>query len=244
MNITVIRNEPERGCGFRKEGGKYLVGFGDLAPCGKLPKRLDVCSCCGQGFKFSRTPIWVDPKAMFHGRKCEYAEDADGDCRGPEGNGCVLSDSNLAGMERREERMLMMWIGEKFYKTPADFTREASSQGISRRINFIPRGFEIGKTWVLFAHNRTVECEICFGDGVTGDKVDDPKCSFCGGHGRLPGLFLVHRPTRIDYIVTGKETEEEIERLEIQGCTLVKLERDPIEIEWAIPKGEIDAHQD
>ena len=143
MNITVIRNEPERECGFRKEGGKYLVGFGDLAPCGKLPKRLDVCSCCGQGFKFSRTPTWVEPRAMFHGRKCEMAVEG-GHCDGPLGTGCVLSDGNLAEMERGEKRMLLMWIGESFYKTPADFTREASSQGISRRINFIPRGFKIG----------------------------------------------------------------------------------------------------
>src|SRR5207302_1043216 len=52
----------------------------------------------------------------------------------------------------------LLWIGERFYKTTYDFDREAAALGVSRRITAIPRGFQVGKTWILFAHPKALPC--------------------------------------------------------------------------------------
>jgi hypothetical protein len=104
----------------------------------------------------------------------------------------------------------MIWIGEKFYKTPADFDREGAELGISRRIAAVPRGFKIGETWVLLAHPLTVKI----------DKCPDPTCNHpTEAHGpqgcrwdvncqceeqpatHLPGIFKVWKPQRIEKIL-------------------------------------------
>ena len=64
MNIQTIVNESERGCGFRKKGGLYLVSEGLAAPCGKLPIPLTVCPVCGQGIKPSRGWTWINGKKL------------------------------------------------------------------------------------------------------------------------------------------------------------------------------------
>lgn len=58
-------NEPRRGCGYRKEGGLYLVGGGLSAPCGRLPIPLTVCPVCNGGIHPARGWTWVSPRALF-----------------------------------------------------------------------------------------------------------------------------------------------------------------------------------
>ena len=43
----------------------------------------------------------------------------------------------------------------------------------------------------------------------------------------IPGIFQAFRPTAIEYVVTGKETEEEIEKLIERGITPVEIVRGP-----------------
>ena len=53
--------EAKRGCGYRKEGGLYLVGGGLSAPCDRMPYPLDRCKTCGGGIKFTRGHTWLQP---------------------------------------------------------------------------------------------------------------------------------------------------------------------------------------
>src|SRR5262249_36934129 len=86
---------------------------------------------------------------------------------------------------------------------PADWTREAHAQGVSRRINAVPRDFEVGKTWVLVAHKKCIE---------------NPDGSFTAG------VFHAFKPVAVEYVVKGDETDEEIEALLKRGITPVVVE--------------------
>jgi len=101
----------------------------------------------------------------------------------------------------------LLWIGEKFYPTPDDWLKEANELGVSRRIAMIPKGFVVGSTWVFAAHRKTFP-----------DPRDPEKWT--------AGVFHVFRPARLEYIVKGNETEEELTSLEKRGCTLVRVIRD------------------
>jgi hypothetical protein len=102
----------------------------------------------------------------------------------------------------------LLWCGEKFYKTPQDWMREARLQGVSRRISTVPNDFVVGETWVLMAHPKAVR------------RVDDE-----GETTYHPGIFQAFLPTAIEYVVKGDETEEELARKVKWGITLVRIER-------------------
>ena len=215
IEVTTLY-ERERGCGFRKPGGKYLVAGGELRPCGKLPLELTVCPTCNAGIKPSRGWTWVDSNALFESRECEESARGDREC-----TTCPLhSGVGRAGL---------LWIGEVFYKSPMEWTEEAIRQGISRRIATIPNDFVIGETWVLAAHRKTIEkiCRDCGGRGWVKyeETGTNATCQNCHGRGRVwtPGIFQVFRPERIEYVVKGDETEEELERIVKRGMTPVKV---------------------
>jgi hypothetical protein len=217
MNIQTIENEAKRGCGYRKEGGMYLMAGAPTASCGKLPLALDICPCCGQGIKPSRGWTWVSGAKLFEGRKCE----ADPSARPCNGGLCPLAYP--------PERMGLLWVGEKFYKTPADFLKEGMAQGVSRRLAAIPRDFVLGETLVLFAHAKamTKPCPDCLvaPEPKVGDLICD--CETCHGMSIIPqaGIFGCFRPERIEYIVKADDTTEKLEGIEKRGITLVKLTR-------------------
>jgi hypothetical protein len=222
MTIQTIENEAKRGCGYRKEGGMYLMAGAPTASCGKLPLALDICPCCGQGIKPSRGWTWVSGAKLFEGRACSKiaASDVGGKCI------CALADP--------PERMGLLWVGEKFYATPADFLKEGMAQGVSRRLAAIPRDFILGETLVLFAHAKAMikKCPTC----AAGVNLDAPRegtpglfadCEECAGTGSVfgAGIFGCFRPTRIEYIVKADDTTEKLEGIEKRGITLVKLTR-------------------
>lgn len=104
--------------------------------------------------------------------------------------------------------MGLIWVGESFYKTPSAFLKEWQTAGISRRLGRIPKEFKVGETAILLAHRKAI-------------SVVSPD----GAHYQ-PGAFAIFTPQRIEYIVTGKETEAQLERLVARGFTLVKVIRD------------------
>jgi hypothetical protein len=120
----------------------------------------------------------------------------------------------------------LIWIGESFYKTPEHFIAEGNVYGYSRRIKTIPHGFEIGKTWVLLAHPKTIltkdTCECGHESGqheVFGTGRD--SIGICKGHsqcactkfkaGYIAGIFRVWQPVKIEKIVTDKEAKDKKE---------------------------------
>ena len=190
--------EGARGCGFRKAGGIYLVS-GELSePCTKLPIEMHTCPTCGGGIKQARGWTWITPDPLLdpgpHGsRRHEKV------C--PLGTSIDWSDGRRAGL---------IWVGGSFYKMPQDFMGEAASMGVSRRIHNVPRGFELGETWVALGHAKA----------VTHPEIPlDEK-----GH-YSPGIMTFFKPTALEYIVKGTETDEELDALEERGFTLVKVVR-------------------
>ena len=179
--------ERPRGCGFRKEGGIYLVCPSHGRYCGKLPLPLDCCPTCGHGIKFSRSWTWVNATALLDGKSCTYS-DCDG-CPGAKPLG----------------RAGLLWIGEKHYPNPGDWLAEATERGVSRRISAVPKDFILGYTWVLLAHIRGFE---------------NPDGTW------TPGLFHAFRPSAIEKIVSGDESDEEIDAIIEAGMTPVKVEKE------------------
>lgn len=191
-NITTVTRSP-RGCGYQKRGGFYLRSDGPGIACGVLPIELTVCPCCGQGIKQSRAVTWMSSQILKN-KPCDK----------PMCHGCL---------DKVGDKLLLIWIGRQFYKTPGDFVREASGfnpdnspMGFSRRVSAIPRGFKVGETWVALAHLDTVKA-------ISEDGTPEMR----------PGIFMLWCPQYIEYIVTGKETEEELNRMEEQGIRLIDV---------------------
>lgn len=186
-----MASEPRRGCGYRKIGGLYLVGPTSGAPCCKLPHELDVCPTCGAGIKQARGWTWIDAAAVFAG-----------DCRRPGAERLVPFDpARLCPLDGAVAlgRMGLLWIGARFYRTPAHFDLEAHSLGISRRISAVPRGFRVGQTWVALAH---------------------PAVELGGKMG--PAIFRVFCPSAIEKILPeSARGSSEVDRLIGQGVTPV-----------------------
>lgn len=117
---------------------------------------------------------------------------------------CLAKDCDTCPLSQTEiGHAGLLWIGGEFYKTTRDFDGEAERMGISRRIAAVPNDFVLGQTWVLLAHRAAITKEI----GGTFTAV--------------AAIFRMFCPQRIEYVVTGKETPEEIAALEKRGITPV-----------------------
>jgi hypothetical protein len=100
----------------------------------------------------------------------------------------------------------LLWIGEAFYATPRAFMEEATRLGISRRITAVPRDFQPGRTWVLCAHRSAIPPAAAGADPTA-------------------AVFTLFRPTAVEYVVRGDETDAELERLVKRGIQPVRVER-------------------
>ncbi|GAI94307.1 unnamed protein product, partial [marine sediment metagenome] len=119
----------------------YLYGEFISSPCDRMPFPLTVCPVCGQGIKVSRGFTQVNPYQLWGTHR---------DCK-DHFRPCFLCDP-------QDEPAYIMSVGEKYYKTPQDFVKEALAMGISKRIPFIPKGLELGKTVIYLAHPKA--CEV------------------------------------------------------------------------------------
>lgn len=208
MNIRTSV-EGKRGCGYRKPGGLYLVSGGFGRYCGALPIPLDVCPTCHQGIHASRGWTWVNLKALRGNKPCVQKVSPDY-C-----DLCPFFSIEKAGL---------LWIGEKYYATPADFEREGVAMGISRRISQIPRDFKLGETWVAFAHRKAIQTL-----DANPESRDANELISEGKYKWTPGIFHLFRPTAIEYIVKDDDSQEKLEALEKRGISLVRVIQKPEE---------------
>ncbi len=115
--------------------------------------------------------------------------------------------------------------------------------GVSRRIRNIPREFEPGKTWVAVAHIEAIpvvgahelnilslhdaQAECSCGQwslSHTGEMTETQVKKAFAKHLRgKPGIFQVFRPSHVEYVVRGDETEEDLEALRERGIVLVDV---------------------
>ena len=209
--ITETRIDQKRGCGWRKPGGLYLVGPETGQPCGLLPVPLDRCPCCDQGIKPTRGWTWIDVPQLLAGRECRTA----GDPFAPQSKGWCYA----CPARQLKGRHGLLWIGEAFYPTPADWLKEAHEQGISRRLHQLPRGFKVGETWVLVAHRKAIANEAHVWEEGDGTRHIEEA-------GFTPGVFQMFKPTAVEYVVKGGETDEELEAMVKRGLTPVKVVHD------------------
>lgn len=196
--MVQTRTEGARGCGWRTAGGLYLVAPGGGTPCGLMPIPLDRCPTCDAGIKISRGWTWVDPEPLLAQRISEG-----GPC--PLNTDTTCAECSVEMFSRGYVgKVGLLWVGEKFYDTPGKFLEEADRMGICRRIKSVPHDFVLGETWIWLAHRCCIPTE------------DEWQA----------GVFRIFKPEAIEYIVTGKETEEELERMVERGITPVKIERE------------------
>ena len=106
------------------------------------------------------------------------------------------------------EPVLLNFVGMEHYRTAQQFEREAGRAGISRRIppHLIGR-IVVGKTPVLLAH-RNSSRTVGAGGGIEMKRQ----------------IFTGFKPQRIEYIVTGKESQDYLEKLDRQGITLIRVQ--------------------
>lgn len=214
------RIEGKRGCGYRKPGGIYLVGPPTGQSCCKLPFPLTVCPTCGHGIHPARGWTWVNAGKLFGEQFCTQISHLHLQTWPP--TGCSLAFPEQLG------RAGLLWIGEKFYPTPGGFLQEARAMGISRRIPAVPKGFEPGKTWVLLAHRKgVVKIPPLFpGDNRAYDikanqylSPGEPTQHYNPEY--TPAIFSVFRPSAIEYVIKGDETQDDLEQLIKRGLTPV-----------------------
>jgi len=191
------------------------VGVG----CGALPIPTVICPACGHGIKPSRGWTWIEPDLALEG----YLGPHDDYPNGVHSHTCPLGAPGRLG-----ERCGLLWIGEQHYATPEDWVQEGMRMGFSRRIRNVPNGFVAGETWVLAAHRKAIPHGYRVGEKEYADlndvlalapdtDVEDVEVNY------IPGIFHVWRPTRIEYVVRGDETDEELEALEARGIEPVKV---------------------
>jgi hypothetical protein len=218
--------EEQRGCGYRKPAkdgvGVYLVGPELSAPCGRLPFDLVACPVCGGGVHASRGWTWIEPRKLFRlpQQSCDTHPVTDSGLTGAAmGMRCAYC---AMGLGMPEGRHGLIWIGEKFYPTPADYLAEARKMGLSRKIKAVPKGFKLGETVVYLAHRFAALKE----------KLDEHGNSVLDKHGEpllngVPGVFATFRPTGIDLVVADADkVPEKAEKLAEQyGARVIQVVR-------------------
>jgi hypothetical protein len=217
------RREHARGCGYRKEGGLYLVCDGPGRDCERMPIPLTSCPTCSQGIKPARGWTWIESEPILDANPCKRSErlapvfDAK---LGPDPTRTIKCVDCPMGVSMG--RVGLIWVGSKYYAAPDDFLREASRQGISRRIPAIPQGFKLGEHWVWLAHRETIP--TVHEDHCASRNPDVTVECDCEAE-PTPGVFQVFKPSRIEYVVKADDDEEKLGRLVKHDVTLVKIEK-------------------
>lgn len=146
-----------------------------------------------RGVKFSRAP-----------KKMTFGEII------PKNHSCSTSKKCIGcfSMIKDDHPCILTWVGASHYKNADLFVKEAKRQGISRRVSrYFLKNVKVGKTIVFMAHQ--------YGRAIKNEKtgLTEHQCSVFGS-------FV---PQRIEYVVTGEESEAWLNELESRVITLVHV---------------------
>jgi len=189
----------KRGCGYPQVGGLYLVSEPLAAPCDRLPMEIPKCPVCGETVRFSRSMQEINPLKLFG----EHEGCKDAKVLRP----CPVCQPN-------EGPAGLMWAGKAYY-SPESFCKEARDMGISKRINTLPKFFEVGKTWMFIAHKEACKGWAKAKEG--GDEILVPK----------PGILLAVKPSRLEKVMKKSDiTEEKVKELEERGIDILEVPDD------------------
>jgi len=198
--MMLMAIEKIRGCGYRKVGALYLVGNGISVPCDMLPLELEPCPTCGFEISFTRGFMWISKEYInFQGN--EHRERDICKC----GEDCPICFPILSNDLKKYG---FMWVGQKYY-APETFIKESKELGVSKRIAEIPKGLELGKTWILLAHKKVDTSPELEPKGL---KASEPQYK--------PAIFYAFRPTRIEKLIwKSQATRRKLNKLKKQGIT-------------------------
>lgn len=221
-------SEGPRGCGYRQPGGLYLASDGVGTGCDLLPVPMDVCPCCGGGIKPARGWTWVTPDGLLPHHHSKRGGKAGTRGQHPS---CPLNAPGLLG-----ERCGLLWIGEVYYPTPEAWVAEGKALGFSRRIAAKPNDYVPGETWVLCGHRKAIQ------SGLVCTKPDEYKGTVARNFEEaealaepwpvpsaewadryVPGIFHIWQPERLEYVVKGTETEDELQVMAERGIEPVAV---------------------
>ncbi len=225
--ILVKDSEPERGCGFRKRGGLYLVSDGEGRSCGRLPIPLTTCPCCGEGIRHNQGWRYVDLDKLSGTEFCaQHGSEHCGNCP----------------FSRPMGKAGLLWVGQKTpsgkgYASTKDFTDEAAHMGISRRISTVPREFKVGETWVALASVVAIknpepppvepQPPAVLLDPLQADAyetaLESHDKALAAYKPQLPGIFYLFKPNRIERVLHEHEVDDRklIDDLVRRGITPV-----------------------
>lgn len=204
--------EAKRGCGYRKAGGLYLVSDGLSEPCERLPIPVVPCPCCGERINQVRGFQWITREyALKAAKPCDgggtHSHRSCAVCT-PAILGCRTTTPIIINDEASQEKYGLIWVGEAFYPTMDDWAKEAMKLGVSKRVSAIPKGVEIGVTWVLVGHPK----------GMTYLTSKDKDNLFA------PAICSAFRVKRIELIVTpSMKVQKWVKDLVKKGVTLVEV---------------------
>ncbi|GAI49612.1 unnamed protein product, partial [marine sediment metagenome] len=121
----------------------------------------------------------------------------------------------------------IMLVGAGNYKTPEDFLGEAQRMGISKRIPFIPKGLELGKTVIYLAHPKACEVKepAALQEAmaiVEEAQTKRPRLLEAEKVTKALGIFCAFIPKRVEKLIWEKDaTPEELGKLEHRGISPV-----------------------
>ncbi|GAI67585.1 unnamed protein product, partial [marine sediment metagenome] len=216
-----------------------LCGGYISVPCDRLPLPLTTCPVCGQGIKVSRGFTKINPLKLWgphdscpsgwheHYEPSPRVEvniglDTTGHTCQDIFRPCFLCDP-------KDEPAYIMMVGAGHYKMPEDFLEEASRMGVSKRIPFIPKDLELGKTIVYLAHPKACEVRepavVQQAMGILEEaESNQPKLLETDRITKALGIFCAFIPKRVEMLIWESEaTPEELEKLEKRGITAIKI---------------------
>lgn len=221
--------EFERGCGYRKVGGVYLVCDGASFTCDGLPVEMVPCHCCEFSVSQARSMQPIPAGYMTYLMRnhkcteekgfpcpiCFYAETY------PKAKAVIVelpSDSpeRLKLEAELPKVFYLMFVSKEFY-TPESFMEEARLLGVSKRVapNSLPKGFKVGRDWVFLAHGT-----------VPFPAIDKSGQVLKGERRYATGIFYAFRPSRLELVLyKGDVDDQRIADYEEAGYTVVLLEK-------------------
>jgi len=222
-------SEAQRGCGYRKIGGLYLMCDPGLTlNCDGLPMPMNQCDCCGFAPPFSRNLQKLNPKYVFIAHR-EH-QDPLIECTCPDSCPICFPEMPAEISERaleqygaiKSEKAMkyfgLMFVGKRDYSCRT-FIQEAELMGISKRIPMIPSWLTLGETWILLAHNEVPKVSL---EEIKSNEMHmkEPQ--------KFRAVFYAFKPQRIEMPVWKDQiSAEEIILLEKKGVTPVLLDPTP-----------------
>lgn len=238
--------ESARGCGYRKEGGLYLVAGNDGVPCGRLPIPLKRCPCCGEGVKFTRGVTWIDPR-RFGSNECRFGGDCENACPARDMNYFGRTERRICATASKRDETLKMYRNNFRYED-VRCTGDLAHEGVTVTARFphvlllwvgeqfypTPQDF-LNEAARMGISRRIPAVPLEFELGQTWVWLAHLRTIWNGPDSEegeyTPGVFRIFKPT-VDYVVAQDDDEDKLQKMADKGYRLVRVHREGEQTEF------------